>query len=125
MDELPLHDGKPWSTRAIERMLRINRKAVESDVVAIAAQLNLAFCRVVARLAQALQLAGDERRPVAVMRLDVIHHVRHCDAPACQTELAQWLDLELPSAQPAPTRRFVESVPRNWTTAGNRHHTRP
>jgi len=41
-------------------MIRIERQAVEPDVAAIAAELDLSLCRIVARLAQALQLAGGE-----------------------------------------------------------------
>jgi hypothetical protein len=51
----------------------IGRVAVDADITAIAAQLDLPFRRVVARLAQALQSASDERRPVALMRHDVVY----------------------------------------------------
>jgi hypothetical protein len=84
---------------AIERMLRINRIAVETDVAAIATQLDLPLRRIVTLFTKALQLAGAERGPVATMWFDVIDHGCHCDAPAFQTEFAQWLDPELPSAQ--------------------------
>src|SRR5215471_21275045 len=38
------------SARTIERMIRIGRVAVDADITAIAAQLDLPLCRVVARL---------------------------------------------------------------------------
>lgn len=60
------------SVRAVERVVGFGRVAVDADITAITAQLNLPLSRVVARVAKTLQLARDERGPVALMRRDVI-----------------------------------------------------
>ena len=46
--------------RPIERMIGIGRESVEPNVAAIAAELDLSLRRLMARLPQALQLAGHE-----------------------------------------------------------------
>ena len=66
-------------------MIRISRVAIEPDVGPIAAEFDLSLCRLAARLARALQLTGDEGIPVAVMRRDVIHHVRRRDDAALES----------------------------------------
>jgi hypothetical protein len=63
-------------------------------------------------LAQALQLAGDDRVPVAPVRHDVIHDVRRRHDSALQAELAQRMLCQLMVAQPLPARGLVEPVPR-------------
>jgi hypothetical protein len=60
----------------VERMIRVSRVPVHPDVKPVAAKLDLPLSRLVARLAQTLQLASDERSPVALMRHHVIDHVR-------------------------------------------------
>src|SRR5215472_10715050 len=80
--------------RAIEGVIGIGRQAVEPDVGAVAAELDLALGRSVARLAQALQLAGHEGIPVAPVRGDMIYHVRSRDDAALETELAQRMALQ-------------------------------
>ena len=106
-------------------MVGIGRKAVETDVAAIATQLNLPLRRLVARPAKTLQLASDERGPVALMRLDVIDHVRRRDDPALQTELTEQMLYQLELAQPSPARGFIEVLPRNRVTANSRHECHP
>ena len=95
----------------IERMVRISRKAVDADVVAIAPQLDLPLRRLVARLAQALQFAGDECGPIAAVRCDLIDHVRSRHDPALQAEFAQRVLPQLQPAQSSPACRLVEAVP--------------
>ena len=85
-------------------MVRIGRKAIETDVAAIAAQLDLPLRRPMTRLAQALQLASDELGPVAPMRRDVIDHVRRRYDSALQTERAQRMLYQLELTQPLPAR---------------------
>jgi hypothetical protein len=89
-------------------MIWVGRIAIEADVDAIPMQLDLPLRRFVARLAQTLQFASDEGGPVAPVRDDVIDHVGRRDDSALKAELAQWFLSQLQSAQPSPTRRFVE-----------------
>src|SRR6516165_5670468 len=110
------------SARAVERV--VGRKAVDAYVTAIAAKLDLPLRRVVARLAQALQFAGAERRPVALVRLDMIDHRRSLNETALQTKLAQWVLSQLKPAQTLPARGLVEIRPRNRIAANN-HHAAP
>src|SRR6516162_5279772 len=112
------------SARAVERVVGISRKAVDAYVTAIAAKLDLPLRRVVARLAQALQFAGAERRPVALVRLDMIDHRRSLNETALQTKLAQWVLSQLKPAQTLPARGLVEIRPRN-RIAANSHHAAP
>ena len=88
--------------RAIERVIEIGRPTVEPEVGAIAAELDLPLRRLVARLAQALELAGHEGIPIAPVRDDVIHHLCGCDDAAVETELAQRMALQLQLPQPLP-----------------------
>jgi len=74
-----------------------------------------------ARLAQALQFASDERGPVAFMRLDVVDHVRRRHDPALHIELAQRMLHQLELAQPLPARGLIETLPRNRVAANGRH----
>src|SRR5262249_45482312 len=92
----------------------------DTNIQAITAQLDLLLRRIVARLAQTLQLAGDEVGPVAPMRRDVIDHVRRRHDSALQTELAQRMLHQLKLAQPLPACGFVEAIPRN-RASGSRH----
>src|SRR5215831_8173486 len=73
------------------------------------------------RLAQTLQLAGNEVSPITPVRRDVIHHIRACYNSALQTELAQWMLDQLKPAQPLPACSFIEIVPRNRITANSYH----
>jgi hypothetical protein len=50
------------STRAIKRVIGIDRVAVDTNIEAITPQLDLPFRRVVARLTKTLQRPGDELR---------------------------------------------------------------
>ena len=83
-------------------MIGIGRPTVEPEVGAIAAELDLPLRRRVARLAQALELAGHEGIPIAPVRDDVIHHLCGCDDAAVETELAQRMALQLQLPQPLP-----------------------
>ena len=60
-------------------MQGISGPTVCADLRAVAANLQHPLVRVVAGLAQRLQLAGDEAIPVAAMGLDVIHDARRND----------------------------------------------
>jgi tRNA-dihydrouridine synthase len=85
-------------------VIGIGGVAVETNIAPIAAQVDLPFRRPMARLAQTLQLASDEFSPVALMRRDVIDHVRRRHDSALQTELAQRMQYQLELAQPSPAR---------------------
>ena len=80
-------------SRSVERMVRIDRKAVDSDVVKVTALLDLLLGAVMAGRAQGQQFAGDEGVPVSTMRDDVIDHARGGDDPAGQAELAQGMSV--------------------------------
>jgi hypothetical protein len=56
-EPLDSHLTKAFETglaRPIERVVRIGRETVETDIAAVPAQLDLTFCRIVARLAKVL-----------------------------------------------------------------------
>jgi hypothetical protein len=91
----------------------------------ISRRLNLPLSRLVARLAQALQLARDERGPVALMWHDVIDHVRRRHDPALETELAQRMLHQLELTQAVASAQFYRNSPRNRVTANSRHERHP
>jgi len=75
----------------------------------------------VARLTQALQLAGHEGVPLATVRSDVIDHVRRRNDAALEAELAQRMALQLQLPQPLPAPSLVEAIPFNRVVASNSH----
>src|SRR5262249_4601943 len=109
------------SAGAVEWMIRIDRIAVDANIAAIAAQLDLPFCRVVTWLAQTLQLASDKVGPITSMQRDMIDHVRRRHDSALQTELTQRVLHQLQFAQPLPARSFIEAIPCNRITTKGRH----
>jgi hypothetical protein len=69
------------------------------------------FEAIMARRAKGLQLAGQERVPIAAMRLDVIgDRCRHCDA-TFEAEAAQGLAAELRAPDSAPAFELVPASP--------------
>src|SRR5215472_2963425 len=102
-------------------MIRISRVSIEPNVVAITPQLDLPLRRLVARLAQALQLAEYEGIPVAPVRGDVIHYVRRGDDAALQTEFTQRPLTQLMLTQPLPAPGPVPRVPFGEVAANSRH----
>jgi hypothetical protein len=81
-----MHDDSFCSTRTIKRVPWVQRVAIQTDVDSIAVQLNLPLRRLVARLAQALQLAHAKRHPITVMRLHMIDDGRRHNATDFQAE---------------------------------------
>src|SRR5262249_46057829 len=102
-------------------MIGIRRIAIDSNVVAITPQLNLPLRRLVARLAQALQLAEHEGIPVSPVRGEVIHHIRRRDDAALEAKTTQWMTLQLQLPQPLPAPGLVEGVPLRQVAANSRH----
>jgi len=76
-------------------VIGVRRIAIDPDVVAITPQLDLPLRRLVARLAQAQQLAEHESIPIAPVRGDVIDHVRRRDNAALEAKTTQWMALKL------------------------------
>jgi hypothetical protein len=91
-------------------VIRVRRQAVEPNVVAIAAELDLSLRRFVTRLAQALQFASDECSPIAPVRSDMIDYARCGDDAALQAELAQRMCPQPQPAQLLPAPGFIEGV---------------
>jgi hypothetical protein len=75
------------SARPIEWVIRIGRIAIEADVIAIAAEFDLPLRRLVTRLAQALELASDERGPVTPVLRDMIHEFAAVTTPRSKQNL--------------------------------------
>lgn len=106
---------------AIGRMMGIEWPTILTNFRAVASYFDDLFLAVVTRLAQALQFAGDEFRPIASVFFDVIddrsgHHVTATGADRAQRMLAK-----LKRAKPLPARRIVPAVPRIIAVIGARH----
>ena len=99
------------SALRISRVARICRPSVVIDVVRVAAFVEQALAAVVARLAQRLKLAEDERVPVAAMRHDVVGDCcRRGDAVRKAHHAGRML-AQLQGAAATPMRRVVPRAP--------------
>jgi hypothetical protein len=103
-----------------ELLDRSRRPAILADGDARLALLGHALVAVVAVLAQALQLAGQESVPITAMRLDVVDDGCRPDQTALQAHGAERRNPELVPAQATPALELVPGPgivgPRCWST---------
>jgi hypothetical protein len=100
-------DAGSSSSFSVDKMPRIKRPAVETDVCAESTLFNLFFGAVVAVLAQRLKSTGPEQGPIAAVGHDVIDHGRWHHKPLFEAELAERMNHELMPPDFLPACRAI------------------
>ena len=101
----------PASPRPIDRMIRVERPSIKTDIGAETVSLDEPLRGVVAALAETLERTKPESVDVAVMRLDVIADFRRRDDTALQTKRAQRVFVQLVPPDSSPASRGVPFIP--------------
>jgi hypothetical protein len=104
------------SPARIARVPRVERPAIQPNVLTITVQLDLLLCRIVASLAQRLQSieSDEELHAITAVRLNVVDNGRWLHDAFLQTEFAQWMFAQLMPTYPLPARRRVQLSPGTW-----------
>ena len=109
------HSAQTAKTRSslVDRMARIDRPAINTNVRKISAHLHQSLCTVMARLAKRLQLAEPKLVDVAVMRFNMISNGSWSYDASLEAERTKRLNSPLMFRKPLPPRQMIQALPFN------------
>ena len=105
-------------------MTRINRPSLRvQELAVVAVQVEAPLARAVARVAQRLQLAEQERVPVAAVGFGMVSDCGARDHPTAKTFRAQRMLLELQATSTSPALELIPCAPgaQFWITNDRWH----